>query len=217
MGVCSSSNKPKKEARGQKISGLSDSFDKTIIECKITRDNIRSYIKRLEKNENLKKEKAKDALRKKDRDRAKMYLSQSKMYREQINSATGQLNLIEDQIMQIETAKQQKDALRVLEQGNTVLKKLYEEVNVEKFEKIADDMNRLKEQQEEIGNFLKSRGMDQAEYDESVEKELEKMMKVESQEMEVALPKPGEKQIIVLKQVEKIDSQDEHSGEMIEN
>jgi hypothetical protein len=196
---------------------MSDNVDKTIIQCKITRDNIRSYIKRLEKNEKLKKEKAKESLKNKDRERAKMYLSQSKMYREQIVSANGQLNLIEDQIMQVETARQQRDAVRVLEQGNSVLKKLYEEVNVEKFEKIADDMSQLKEQQDQIGDFLKSKGISQEDYDESVEKELENLMKVESHEIESEFPQPGERSVIVLKPVEKLKTLEQHDGVIIEN
>jgi hypothetical protein len=216
MGVCSSSNKHK-DRHVHRISTMSDNVDKTIIQCKITRDNIRSYIKRLEKNEKLKKEKAKESLKNKDRERAKMYLSQSKMYREQIVSANGQLNLIEDQIMQVETARQQRDAVRVLEQGNSVLKKLYEEVNVEKFEKIADDMSQLKEQQDQIGDFLKSKGISQEDYDESVEKELENLMKVESHEIESEFPQPGERSVIVLKPVEKLKTLEQHDGVIIEN
>lgn len=217
MGVCkstSSSNKHK-DKDVHRISTMSDNVDKTIIQCKITRDNIKSYIKRLENNEKIKKEKAKECLKNKDRERAKMYLSQSKMYREQITNSSSQLTIIEDQIMQVETARQQRDALQVLEQGNQVLKKLYEEVNVEKFEKIADDMSRLKEQQDEIGEFMKSHGVSQEELDTSVEKELENMMKSESKRIEEEFPKSGS--VIVLKPVEKLSTLDQEGGIIIEN
>ena len=66
-----------------------------------------------------------------------------------------------------------------------------EAVNIEQWEKIADDMNEVKQQQDEIGNFLKSRGMDQSEYDEAVDKELEKLMKLESITVDVSFPDAG--------------------------
>lgn len=191
MGVCNSSNQKNKRPTGQKISEMTDNVEKTILECKMTRDNIKSYIKRLEKNEILRKTKAKEELKNKNRDRAKIFLSQAKLYREQIRSADGQLNMIEEQIIHIETVKQQREAVKVLENGNKVLKKLYEEVNVEKWEKIADDMNEIKVQQDEIGNFLRNHGIDQAQYDEEVDKELEMLMKQENREVELVLPEAG--------------------------
>ena len=41
--------------------------EKILLECKMTRDNIKSYIKRLERNANLKREKAKEALKLKNK------------------------------------------------------------------------------------------------------------------------------------------------------
>lgn len=186
MGSCSSSNKT--NIRPHKISTIKDNTLKVILECKLTRDNIKNYIKRLEKNEALSKTKAKEALRNNNRERAKIYLSQSKLYREHIKSANGQLNMIEDQVIQIESANQHKDAIKVLENGNKVLKQLYEEVNVDRWEKIADDMNEIKLQQDEIGNFLKNHGIQQAEYDSAVDQELEILMKQESKELHQQLP-----------------------------
>ena len=117
-----------------------------ILDCKVCRDKIKKYIKTLEKNADLKKEKAKEALKAKNRDRAKINLKMEKMYREQIKSAEGQLEMIETQINQIESLQSQKDALDVLKQGNEALKQLQKEVNVEKFQEIADDLDELKEQ-----------------------------------------------------------------------
>jgi charged multivesicular body protein 6 len=165
-----------------------DMQESAIMDCKLTRDKIKSYIKYLTRNEKKRKEKAKESLKNKDKERAKMFLMQAKMYREQADSAQGQLNLIEDQIMQIETSRIQKEAITVLEQGNKILSDLHKEVNVEKLEEIADDMNEYKQVQEEIGNFLKGRSIDQNEYEESVDKELETMMKQESNSIESQLP-----------------------------
>lgn len=172
-----------------------DQQEQAIMDCKITRDKIKTYIKRLEKNEKLRKDKAKEALKNKDRDKARLYLQQSKLYKEQASSASGQLNMIEEQIIQIETARQQKETIKVLEQGNKVLKQLTDEVNIEKWEKIADDMNEVKNQQEEIGNFLKSHNIDQDEYEAAVDKELEALMKLEGFNADVELPNAGNKEV----------------------
>ena len=98
--------------------------ERALLDCKICRDKIKKYIKNLEKNANLKRERAKEALKNKNKDRARLSLRQAKMYTEQIKTAEGQLEMIENQIMQIETAQSQRDALSVLKQGNEVLKKL---------------------------------------------------------------------------------------------
>ena len=55
-------------------SPLINQEEKALLDCKMTRDKIKTYIKRLERNANLKKEKAKDALRAKNKDRAKYNL-----------------------------------------------------------------------------------------------------------------------------------------------
>ena len=108
------------ESRTEKI----NKEEKAILDCKICRDKIKKYIKSLGKNASLKKEKAKEALKDKNKDRARLYMRQSKMYQEQIKVAEGQLEMIETQITQIETAQSQKDVFDVLKEGNNVLKKL---------------------------------------------------------------------------------------------
>jgi hypothetical protein len=193
MGICFSNKQDRAEKPHiHKVRSMQDNVEKTILECKITRDKIKSYIKSLDKNDALKKEKAKASLKSKDKERAKIYLKQSKMYREQAVAATGQLNLIEDQIIQIETIRQQADALKVLQQGNKVLKQLSDEVNIQKWEQVADDLNDLKQQQEEIGNFFKNRGIDEDAYEEEIDKEMEKLMKQENVDIELSLPEAKE-------------------------
>jgi charged multivesicular body protein 6 len=173
-----------------RIAKLNDQ-EVAIFKSKQCRDNIKSYIKRLERNEKLRRDKAKEEVRKSNRDKAKVFLNQSKFYREQINVASGQLNMIEEQISRIEMAQHQKEAIQVLEQGNKILKALNEEVNIDKWEKIADDMNEVKQQQDEIGNYLRSHNIDETEFDEQVTKDLEKLMNDEN----VVLPDAGSKEI----------------------
>lgn len=155
--------------------------EQAIIDCKICRDKIKSYIRTLEKQERIKKEQAKLELKHGNRDKAKRLLNKSKIFSEQIKVANGQLDMIMDQITQIESAQMKKDALQVLEQGNTVLRKLNEEVNIEKWEKISDEMNEIKQQQEEISEYLTNHRIDQDKFNEDLNKELEELENIQKQ------------------------------------
>ena len=169
--------------------------EKTMLECKMARDNIKSYIRRLERNANLKRDKAKEALKLKNKDRAKYNLKLSKMYQEQIKTADGQLTMLEEQISNLEQATTQRDAMKVLERGNEVLKNLQKECNIEKWEKISDDMQDIKEQQDEINQFFRDRNMN--EVDDDVEEEMNKLMESTKKEIEQELPSANTNDIYV--------------------
>ena len=123
-----------------------------------------------------------------------------KMYREQIKTAYGQLEMIENQINQIETAQSQKDVATVLQEGNAVLKKLQEEVNVDKFKEIADDMEELKAQNDEITEFFKERGIEE---EELVNEELDKLIASVQQEAGAELPDANKEKLEDDKEKEK--------------
>ena len=172
--------------------------DQAILKCKMCRDNIKRYIKRLENDANLKKQKAKEALQTKNKDRARLNLRMEKMYREQIKTADGQLEMIETQINQIESAQSQKDVMTVLQEGNAVLKKLQEEVNVDKYKDISDDMEEIKAKNDEITEFFKDRGIDE----EVVNDELDKLIASVQQEAGADLPRANEEKLEGEKQKE---------------
>ena len=153
--------------------------DQAIFQCKKCRDNIKSYIKRLDNNSVKQRNQAKEHLKNKNRERAKMCLNQSKFYQTQIESSSNQLAMIEDQIIRIETTRSQKETFAALEQGNKILTELQKEVNIEKWEKISEDMDDLRENQNEIGEFLKSKNINMEEYNEGLDKDLENLMKQE--------------------------------------
>ena len=176
-------------------SPLINQEEKALLDCKMTRDKIKTYIKRLERNANLKKEKAKDALRAKNKDRAKYNLKLSKMYQEQIKSADAQLTKLEEQIANLEQATTQRDAMKVLEKGNEVLKNLQSECNIEKWEKISEDMQDIKDQQDEINQFFRDRNMDDV--DDDVEEEMNKLMEDEKNDIENELPSANKNDIYI--------------------
>ena len=174
--------------------------EQAILNCKMTRDKIKKYIKDLERNANLKKEKAKEALQSKNKDRAKLNLRMEKMFQEQVKTAYGQLEMIETQINQIEAAQSQKDVMTVLQEGNAALKKLQEEVNIEKMQEIKDDLEELKEKNDEISEFFKERGINE---EESVNEELDKLIASVQQEAEAELPSANKEKLEEEKQKEK--------------
>ena len=169
--------------------------EKAILDCKLARDKIKTYIKRLERNANLKKEKAKESLRAKNKDRAKYNLKLSKMYQEQIKTADAQLTMLEEQIANIEQATTQRDAMKVLEKGNEVLKNLQSECNIEKWEKLSEDMQDMKDQQDEINQFFRDRNMDDV--DDDVEEEMNKLMESEKSDIENELPSANKNDIYI--------------------
>ena len=150
--------------------------EKAIVDCKLCRDKINAYIRRLEVREKKSREKAKELLKDKQRDRAKFYLRQAKLHSAQIKTNLGQLEMVTNQIAQIESSQNLKECLKVLQNGKEVLKKMQDSIKIEEWEKIRDDMDELKEKDKEISDFLKDYGINEAEYDNEVNNDLDKLM-----------------------------------------
>ena len=174
MGVCMSTNKNKNKSKN--INDL-DQNEKVLLECKMCRDKIKNYIKKCETTALKKRQKAKELLKNKQKDRAKVYLNQSKFHLTQAKVGDGQLKLIEDQINELQKATQLNEIRKVLENGNKVLKQLQSEINIEKWQEIKEDMEGLKEQQDEIGEFLRNNNINEDEYEKDVQEEFEKLQK----------------------------------------
>ena len=174
MGVCMSTNKNKNKSKN--INDL-DQNEKVLLECKMCRDKIKNYIKKCETTASKKRQKAKELLKNKQKDRAKVYLNQSKFHLTQAKVGDGQLKLIEDQINELQKATQLNEIKKVLENGNKVLKQLQSEINIEKWQEIKEDMEGLKEQQDEIGEFLRNNNINEDEYEKDVQEEFEKLQK----------------------------------------
>ena len=58
-----------------------------------------------------------------------------------------------------------------------LMKQLQSEINIEKWQEIKEDMDGLKEQQDEIGEFLRNNNIDENEYEKDVQEEFEKLQK----------------------------------------
>ena len=84
--------------------------------------------------------------------------------------------MIEEQIVNIESASNMNECMKVLQKGNTVLKNLQNDVNIEHWENIRDDMEELRERDREINDFFRERGIDEEECDAECEDELNKLL-----------------------------------------
>ena len=176
MGPCVSTKKKKSKEVKKRENVLSQN-EKVLLECKQCRDNIKLYIKKLETTSNKKREKAKELLKNKQKDRAKLYLKQSKFHLEQVKISEAQLTMIEEQINNIQSTTQMLEIQKVLEKGNNVLKEMQKEMNVEKWEKIKDDMDELQEEQNEINQFFREHDIDVQQADDEVNEMFNKMEK----------------------------------------
>ena len=88
----------------------------------------------------------------------------------------GQLEMIENQLIQIESATNTQECLTVLNNGNAVLKKMQESIKIEEWEKVKDDLDELKEKDKEVSDFLKEYGLNEAEVDNEINNDLDILM-----------------------------------------
>ena len=175
MGCESANEKRHLRNSSHKNIQLSDT-EKAILDCKSCRDKIKRYIKSLEQKSENSMTKVRELLQKKQRDRAKFYLKQSKLFSEQTKIADGQLETINQQISNIESTTNMNECAAVLSNGNKVLKQLQNEVNIEHWENIRDDLDELKERDDEIKEFFKEKGIEQEELDEQCDDEINKLL-----------------------------------------
>ena len=172
---CESSTEKRQLRNSSKKVTLSQT-EKAILDCKSCRDKIKKYIKSLEIKEQKSMDKVKELLKKKQKDRAKFYLKQNKLFSEQTKVADGQLEMINQQIANIESTTNLNECAAVLNRGNNVLKELQKEVNVEHWENIRDDLDELKERDEEIKDFFREKGIENEELEEQCDEEINKLM-----------------------------------------
>ena len=97
---CESANEKRHQVRNNQTKNIMlTETEKAILECKSCRDKISKYIRNLEQKEIKSREKAKELLRKKQRERAKLYLKQCKLFNEQSKVAEGQLQMIMNKLL----------------------------------------------------------------------------------------------------------------------
>ena len=201
MGACGEAQDGKK-VKPKKTIQLNE-IENAILECKKCRDKIKKYIRRLSQKQLKSREKAKELVRSKQKDRAKVYLRMAKLHGEQIKVSEGQLEMVENQVSQIESTQNLQKCMNCLKQGNEILKKMQNTIKIEEWEKVKDDMDELKEKDKEISDYLKEYGIDEAQYDEEVNNELDKLLNEVQGENKIDLPSVPKNEITENKTKEK--------------
>ena len=155
-------------------------LENSIIECKKTRDKIKQYIKTLEKEILKIKAKSIKYLKKNNKERAKFELKRKKMYEMQISNSEKQLEIIIEKIIEIEKTQIESEVLKTLNQSNEILIKLNEEVSIDKWELINDELGQIKMEQDEVKNFFNNNHLNYND-DSYFDLEIENILKEESE------------------------------------
>ncbi len=155
-------------------------LEKSLIECKLIRDKTKHYITKLEKESIESKNKAKEYLKNNKIERAKFELKRKKMYDIQISKSEKQLFIISQKIIEIEKTQIDSEVLKILESSNEILIKLKNEVSVEKWEIIGDEMEQIKMEQDEVINFFNKNNLNY-EDNSDIDKEIENMLNEEKE------------------------------------
>jgi hypothetical protein len=147
----------------------------TLINLKLVRDKIKASIHNLEYKEKEFKKLAKAYLKEDNRERARNSLNRSKIFRIQIDNANAMLFTILEQISMLEKAQIESETFLILKKSNAVLKSI--QINVEKFQEIKEDMKNVKESQDEIREFLTNHNLNDHEFNNEIDCEMERLEK----------------------------------------
>lgn len=171
--------------------------DKAIFQLKRQRDNLKQYQRKLNVVIDRQTRLAKQAIKDGKPDKAKVYLRLKKQQQSVISTTYDQLGNLENLIGTIEFKLIEKDVVYGLSQGNEVLKRLNNEMSVEKIDKVLDDLEDEKLKVDEVSDLLGSGLSNSQETEvedelEALERELlgkkEKQPKEEPKEEEIVLP-----------------------------
>lgn len=131
--------------------------DRSILDLKLQRDKLKKYQVRIQIVLDREQEIAKQALAAGNKTKALIALRQRK-YQETILSQTdSQLETLQKLVASIEFSLVEKDVLFGLKQGNTVLKELHKEMDLETVEKLMSDTAEGIAYQKEIDEMLSSK------------------------------------------------------------
>lgn len=160
--------------------------DLAVLQLKQTRDKVRQYQKRIERNLEKDRELAKKLIRNGQKDRA-LLLLRKKRYQEQLlTKADGQLENLERMVQDIEFAQVEIKVVDGLKVGNATLKTLNELLSIDEIEDILLETKEAADKQKEISELL-SGGLTEEDETE-VEAELDELLAQEVKETMPELP-----------------------------
>lgn len=131
------------------------SHDRAVFQLKQQRDKIRQYQKRLDHLIDQQNKLAKQCLPN-DPAKAKFYLRCKRKQQTTRERTYEQLETLEGLIGTIEQKMVESEVMKSLAQGNSILKELNQEMNVDKIDKIMDDLYEERVKVDEVSDALGS-------------------------------------------------------------
>eukprot|EP00127_Corallochytrium_limacisporum_P003534 Clim_evm17s150 gene=Clim_evmTU17s150 len=149
MGGNSSKSAPPKRAQ-QHISAQ----DRAVLDLKSQRDKLKMYQKKIETIADREKQCAKEALKKGDKQKAKLFLQKRKYQEKLLVKADTQLQNIEEMVQTIEWKVQEKEVFDQLTLGKDALQEINKQISIDDVDRLMDDTREAIEYQEEISRAL---------------------------------------------------------------
>lgn len=100
------------------------------------------------------KQKAKEKIKKGNKESAKRLLSKRKKYLGQIKLVKDAVSILDNQKMLIENSIIKKDIVNTIKIGNSLIKDISKDLNANEIEEIKDNMDKLKDDEDEINEIL---------------------------------------------------------------
>jgi len=131
--------------------------DRAILDLKLQRDKLRQYQRKISIVFDREHAIAKESLASGNKDRALTALRRRKYQEGLLSKTDSQLEALENLVSTIEFSLVEKDVLFGLKQGNSVLKELHSEMNLESVEKLMGETMDAIAYQREIDETLMSK------------------------------------------------------------
>jgi charged multivesicular body protein 6 len=163
------------------------SNDKAVLELKVARNKLKRSKTKLDKDRAQYQARAKALLQQGRKDEALTLLKVKKYKDKQFLQVEGQLDNVNQTLASVLSAEMTVKVMRTLEQGTAALKRLNEEMPIERVEALMEETAEAIAYQQEVSAVL-SKGLNPAEA-ESVDEELEELQREVDGEPKVQLPK----------------------------
>lgn len=148
-------------------------IEESLLKLKSCRDKIKMTLMNYSHKQVNIRNQAKEELKKGNKSLAKVYLNRCKMLKINEENANGMLLMIYDQIDLIEKKNIQCEIGKTLQEGNELLKRLNENINMNSLSEIKEDMDSIRQEHDELREFLINNNKDS----DLVEKEINDELK----------------------------------------